>query len=194
MKLATVVKGDPKAPFSIATTPRCRGGHYSIPWIVPLYPCSWPYNAVLSKAASSTIFWVFGMMRPGIEPRSPGSLANKGMVFFLNQLSWLFHFLMWSLHISSSFLSTFKSPQHHKIHWQMLIFGLLSKFEYKDPNASSKNWLKLINKIFPCAVIGQINVKPEFTLKDLINQHLNLAINIPKSCNKSLPPVNFSSV
>ena len=32
-KLATIVEGDPKAPFSIATTPRCRGGRYSIPRI-----------------------------------------------------------------------------------------------------------------------------------------------------------------
>ena len=31
--LATIVKGDPKAPFSIATTPRCRGGRYSLPRI-----------------------------------------------------------------------------------------------------------------------------------------------------------------
>ena len=30
-KLATIVEGDPKAPFSIATTPRCRGGLYSFP-------------------------------------------------------------------------------------------------------------------------------------------------------------------
>ena len=30
--------GDPKAPFSIATTPRCRGGRYPIPRIAPLYP------------------------------------------------------------------------------------------------------------------------------------------------------------
>ena len=37
-KLATIVEGDPKAPFSIATTPRCRGGRNSIPWIAPLYP------------------------------------------------------------------------------------------------------------------------------------------------------------
>ena len=37
-KLATIVEGDPKAPFSIATTPRCRGGRYSIPRIAPLYP------------------------------------------------------------------------------------------------------------------------------------------------------------
>ena len=38
VKLATLVKGDPKAPFSRATTPRCRGGRYSFPWIAPLYP------------------------------------------------------------------------------------------------------------------------------------------------------------
>ena len=30
VKLATFVEGDPKAPFSIATSPRCRGGRYSI--------------------------------------------------------------------------------------------------------------------------------------------------------------------
>ena len=38
VKLTTLVKGDPKAPFSIATTPRCRGGRYSIPRIAQLYP------------------------------------------------------------------------------------------------------------------------------------------------------------
>ena len=38
VKLATIVEGDQKAPLSIATTPRCRGGHYSFPWIAPLYP------------------------------------------------------------------------------------------------------------------------------------------------------------
>ena len=31
---------------------------------------------MLIKAASSTILKVFGMTRPGIEPRSPGPLAN----------------------------------------------------------------------------------------------------------------------
>ena len=38
VKLATVVEGDQKAAFSIATTPRCRGERYSFPWIAPLYP------------------------------------------------------------------------------------------------------------------------------------------------------------
>ena len=36
-KLVTLAEGDPKAPFSIATTARCSGGHYSIPRITPLY-------------------------------------------------------------------------------------------------------------------------------------------------------------
>ena len=35
-KLAALVEGDPKAPFSIATILRCRGGRFSFPWIVPL--------------------------------------------------------------------------------------------------------------------------------------------------------------
>ena len=43
--LATLVKGNAKAPFSRATTPRSKEGRYSIPWIAPLYPLSQPYNA-----------------------------------------------------------------------------------------------------------------------------------------------------
>ena len=38
VKMATLAEGDPTAKFSIATTPMCRGGHYSIPLIDPLYP------------------------------------------------------------------------------------------------------------------------------------------------------------
>ena len=34
---ATLVVGDLQAPFSIATTPKCRGRRYAIPGIVPLY-------------------------------------------------------------------------------------------------------------------------------------------------------------
>ena len=57
----TVVEDDPKAAFSIATTPMSKEGRYSFPWIVPLYLRYVPYKAVLSKEASSTIFGVFGM-------------------------------------------------------------------------------------------------------------------------------------
>ena len=45
VKLVTLVEGDPLVPFSIATTPRCRREHYSIPWIAPLYPWSLPYSS-----------------------------------------------------------------------------------------------------------------------------------------------------
>ena len=46
VKLATLVEGDLKASFSIATTLRCRGERYSIPWIAPLYPWSLSNDAV----------------------------------------------------------------------------------------------------------------------------------------------------
>ena len=42
IKLATLVEGDQKATFSIATTPGCRGGCNSVPWIALLYPWSLP--------------------------------------------------------------------------------------------------------------------------------------------------------
>ena len=36
VKLATLVKGDPKTPFTIATTSSCRRGHYSFPRLLHL--------------------------------------------------------------------------------------------------------------------------------------------------------------
>ena len=72
----TIVEGNPKAPFSIATTPRCRGGCYSFPGL--LYFTLDPYLIMLGvkQGGIKYHFWVFGMTRPGIEPRSPGPLAN----------------------------------------------------------------------------------------------------------------------
>ena len=46
IKLATIVEGNPKAPFSIATTPMCRGGRYSFPGL--LYFTLDPYLIMLS--------------------------------------------------------------------------------------------------------------------------------------------------
>ena len=43
VKLTTLVEDGLKAPFSIATTPRSRGGFYFIPWIALD-----PYLSVLS--------------------------------------------------------------------------------------------------------------------------------------------------
>ena len=45
VKLAILVECDPKAPFSIATTQRCRGGRYSFLWIAPFYRRNVPYIA-----------------------------------------------------------------------------------------------------------------------------------------------------
>ena len=45
VKLATVVEGDHKAPFSIATTPSCTGGRYSFPRIASLFHWNVAYIA-----------------------------------------------------------------------------------------------------------------------------------------------------
>ena len=77
VKLATVVEGNPKALFSIATTPRCRGRAVLLSQdCSTLSSIRTLYCWVLNKEVSSTIFKVFGMMWPGIELRSPGPLAN----------------------------------------------------------------------------------------------------------------------
>ena len=88
LELVILVEGNPKAPFSIATTQKCTGGHYSIPWISLLYPWFLPYNA---KAASSTILWVFCMTRPEIEPRSSGPLANALLIGAFDTVTKLLH-------------------------------------------------------------------------------------------------------
>ena len=53
--LATVVKGDPKAPFLISTTPLCKGGLYSIPRIAALYP--WSFESLV---------WLDLGLKPGL--------------------------------------------------------------------------------------------------------------------------------
>ena len=70
-KCTTLIEGDPKAPFSIATTERCKGERYTILWIAPFCPWSLPYNAVLSKAASTTIFESLVWLDLGIKPSLP---------------------------------------------------------------------------------------------------------------------------
>ena len=57
--LATVVKGDQKAPFSIATTSRWREGATPFPGLLHFTLVT--YLIMLSKEVSSTIFKVFGM-------------------------------------------------------------------------------------------------------------------------------------
>ena len=70
VKLATVVEVNTKAPFPIATTPRCRGGFYFFLWIAPLIMLS------VKQGGVKYHFWVFGITRPMIEPQSPRLLLN----------------------------------------------------------------------------------------------------------------------
>ena len=71
------LESDLRAPISIATTLRCRGGRYSIPWIALLYPWSLPYNAGWYQVP---FLWIFGMTQPEIEPRSPRPLVNTLLI------------------------------------------------------------------------------------------------------------------
>ena len=86
VKLATEIEGDPKAPFSIATTPSCWGGRYSIPRTAPLYPWSSPIVLSAKQGGIKYHFKVFGMTRPGTEPQSPGPLANTLLIVLMARL------------------------------------------------------------------------------------------------------------
>ena len=57
VKLATLVEGNPKIPFSIATSPKCRGGRYSIPGL--LHFTLDPYLIMLSVKQGNikSYFW-----------------------------------------------------------------------------------------------------------------------------------------
>ena len=71
LTLVTLVEGDPKAPFSIATKLQGKAQLLSLDYstlpLIDMLKC-W----VLRQEASITIYWIFIMTRPGIEPRSPG--------------------------------------------------------------------------------------------------------------------------
>ena len=76
VKLVIVIKGDPKASFSIATTPRCR----EVPLLsldcstLPLIRTL--YRWVLIKKVSSITLSIFAMTRPEIELRFVRPLAK----------------------------------------------------------------------------------------------------------------------
>ena len=76
VKLATVVEEDLEVPFSIATTPWCRGGRYSFHWIFLVYPWSVPYNAECKANMYQAPFFESLVRLPGIEPMFLRPLAN----------------------------------------------------------------------------------------------------------------------
>ena len=54
VKMATVVEGNQKAPFSIDTTQRCRGGHYPFPGL--LHFTLDTYLILLNVSVNYTVF------------------------------------------------------------------------------------------------------------------------------------------
>ena len=125
--MVTLVKGDPKAPFSITTTPRCKGGRYSIPWIAPLYH-------IMLRVKQGGIkyhFWVFGITRPGIEPWSPGPLANALLFMYMARSASNWH----KRNIRFSISDRFGLVLWHISHCRLLMpnpFYAYKKFYYKQ--------------------------------------------------------------
>ena len=69
----TAVEGNRKAPFSIDTTPKCREGRYSFPWIAPLYPWSSPYKAeCYARRLQVPFFESLVWLVLGVNPALPG--------------------------------------------------------------------------------------------------------------------------
>ena len=107
VKLATLVENDLKAPFSIATTQRCRRGHYSILLIAPSLPL---ILIILSVKQGSIKYHFF---------------------YFIITLSGLYHYITWTFIIENSSLSD-QSPAKKTVwlnlglnlgppdHWQTL--------------------------------------------------------------------------
>ena len=60
---------------------------------------------MLSKAASSTIFWVFSMTRPRIEPWSPGLLVNTLLISPIDSTK---------IYLPNHSWHVFTQPFHHR--------------------------------------------------------------------------------
>ena len=62
-KLATLVQGEPMATFSIATTPKYRGGRNSFPWIAPLNEMKKAHKKRIRQSESVKTFQSFSDCR-----------------------------------------------------------------------------------------------------------------------------------
>ena len=72
----TMVESNLKAPFSIATTPRCREGHYSFLWIAPITHD--PYVIIPSVKQKSIKYYFLSLWYDSTWDltKSPRSLGN----------------------------------------------------------------------------------------------------------------------
>ena len=83
VKLATVVEGDLKAPFSIAITSRCRGGRYSFPGL--LHFTLDAYLIMLSVKQGSIKYHFFESLVWLDLGLNPGLLDNWWTLYSLGQ-------------------------------------------------------------------------------------------------------------
>ena len=88
-----MVEGNPKTPFSITNTPRCKGGRYSFPWMAPLtLDLDLIMLSVKQGGIKHHFLWGgdFGMTQPGIEPWSPRPLVNNNVLYYMLITEYLF--------------------------------------------------------------------------------------------------------
>ena len=114
--LATLVKGDSKDPFSIAITPRCIGGCYSIPWIAPLYPYNAEYWARWHQVSFfESLVWPDLGLKPSFTDhwqtlytfgQWPGKMDHALLMFQRKAHGWyllnhLFHYILLFIKLTS---------------------------------------------------------------------------------------------
>ena len=82
----TKVEGKTKAPFSIATTLRCKGAFFSFPWIAPLTLDLYLRMLSVKQEASPTIFLSVWYDSAWDEPQPPGPYKED---LAINNQQWL---------------------------------------------------------------------------------------------------------
>ena len=98
-KVGGVVEGYSKGPFSIATTPRCRGRRNSFTWIAPLYP--WNVPIMLSVKQGGIKYLFLSLWYDATWDRTPVSWAigeqstTKPMGRLFRSGSWLIVGFCW---------------------------------------------------------------------------------------------------
>ena len=97
-KLVTIVECDPKAPFSIATTPRCRGGRYSFPGL--LYFTLDPYLIMLSVKQGGIKYHFLSLWYddPGLNPGLP-AIGEHSLhhYYYATIIHWIWNKIFYSL-------------------------------------------------------------------------------------------------
>ena len=102
----TIVKSNLNAPFSKATTPRCRGVCNSFPWIVSL-TLDLYIIILLSKETSSTIFESLAWLNLGLNPSLPGPLADTIMpIWYMHNIYQIGQYYLY-MHLLYSYFPCF---------------------------------------------------------------------------------------